>query len=531
MNIKTKLILGQIFTCNTSNDWVEAMVVQNNKIVFAGSKEKANETIDSETEVLDYGERLILPGFIDSHAHFMMGGASLNSLDLMDVRSKEEFIEQCKKYKKKNNTEWILGGNWNHQQFSTIELPNKNWVDDFTNDVPLFLTRSDLHMGLANSKVLALAGINKNTADPEGGVIEKDQNGELTGILKDAAMTLVYDIIPPKTENEMKKELYLALDEAKKNGITSVHDITTKDSLKLYQKFIEQNKLSCRIYVVHPINEIDNLIELGVESAFGNNFLKIGSLKAFVDGSLGSFTAWFFEPYSDNPELVGLPMGIVKDGRLRDLAIKADKAKLQLVIHGIGDRAIKEIIDVYEEVCETNAKWDRRHRIEHVQHIRPQDIPRLREKNIIASVQPYQVYDDGDWCESKIGKDRLKGTYAFKSLIENKVKMCFGSDWTVTQLDAISGIWCAVTRETKSGQYSEGWIPEEKISVIDAVRGYTIDAAYASYEENIKGSIEASKLADFVVLDTNIIKCKPEEIRNAKVDVTILDGNIIYERD
>jgi len=525
-----KLVLGKVFTCNSNNVWAEAIVIRNNIIMFAGKKKEAKELIDSNTEILDYGEKLILPGFIDSHVHFMMGGASLNSLDLAAVKSKEEFIESCRKFLGNEKVKWLLGGNWNQQQFDIIELPNKNWVDEFTGDTPLFLTRSDLHMGVANSKALSLSRISKDTPDPEGGVIERDEKGEPTGILKDSAMSFIYDIIPPKSEAELRKELTLALDEARKNGITSVHDITTKKSLKLYQEYLGKDELSCRIYAIHPINEIDNFVRLGVESGFGNNFLKIGALKAFVDGSLGSFTAWFFDPYSDNRESVGLPMATIKEGKLRELALRADKAKLQLVIHGIGDRAIAEIIDIYEECVRQNINWDRRHRIEHLQHIRPLDIPRLKKNDIIASVQPLQVYDDGDWCESKIGKDRLSGTYAFKSLIDNKVKMCFGSDWTVTPLDAISGIWCAVTRATKNGLNNEGWIPEEKITVEQAVRGYTIDAAYAAYEEDIKGSIEVGKLADLVVLDKNIFDCSPESIRDAQVDVTMLDGQIIFER-
>jgi hypothetical protein len=337
-------------------------------------------------------------------------------------------------------------------------------------------------------------------------------------------------MIPEPSKEERVEALKAALDEAKRQGITSVHDISELDDLELYQEFLRQSRLNCRINSITPVKNYESLVKLKMQRAFGNEYLRIGSVKSFADGSLGSNTAWMWEPYDDEPESSGLPMDYISNGNLKKWMLELDKNKIQLVTHAIGDRANSEIIDYYKEAVKQNSNWERRFRIEHAQHLKDNDIKRMKELNIIASMQPAQLYDDGAWTINKIGKERLKNTHAVKTLMDTGIRVCLGSDWTVTPFNILHGIWTAVTRQTKDGKNPNGWIPEEKISVEDAVKGYTINAAYASFEENIKGSIEEGKLADFVVLDKNIFEIEPDEIRDVNIDMTIFDGKIKYLR-
>ena len=525
--MKKKLWLnGKIYTVDEKQKWAEAIVTEGNKIVLVGSNKDAKSFAGNDYEEFDFQNKLVLPGFIDSHVHFMIGGLSLTKLDLSNAKSKEQFRKKVKEYSKSNSAEWILGGNWNHLQFDEKVLPTKEWLDDIT-DKPTYLTRVDIHTALVNTEALDIAGINKDTHDPEGGQILRDLNGEPTGILKDTAMKLVSNLIPAPTEDEYYDALMAAQKESLSNGITSVHDITEDKFYKIYQKFYEDNKLKTRLNCIHLIQELDLLIERNLFSKSGNNFIRTGAVKAFADGSLGSNTAWFFEPYNDDPTTTGLPTDYMTNGQFKKWAILADKHKIQLAVHAIGDRAISEVLDVFEEIVEINPKWERRFRIEHVQHIKEKDIERMKKLNVIASMQPSQLYDDGVWAEEKIGKERLKGTHAVKTLLDNGIKVCLGSDWTVTPLNVIHGIDIAVNRKTKDGANPEGWIPEEKISVEQAVKAYTLDAAYASFEENIKGSIEVGKLADFVVLSENIFEIPSKEIQNVKIANTIFDGEYV----
>lgn len=522
--MKKKLWLnGKVYTVSEKQPWAEAIVTVGKEIVFVGSNEEAKSFAETDYEEYDFENKLVLPGFIDSHVHFIIGGLSLTRLDLGNVKTRNDFRNEVLEYSKANKSEWILGGNWNHLQFDEKALPTKEWVDDIT-DKPLYLTRVDIHTALVNSTALKSAGINKDTPDPEGGQIERDASGEPTGILRDTAMNLVSRLIPEPTEKDYENALKAAQDEAIKNGITSVHDITEEKYYQLYKKFYNQNKLKTRINCIHLIQQLDSLIERKLFSKSGNEFIRTGAVKAFADGSLGSNTAWFFEPYKDDPSTTGLPTDYMTNGQFKEWALLADKNKIQLAVHAIGDRAISEVLDVFEEIVEKNPKWDRRFRIEHVQHIQEKDIARMKKLDVIASMQPSQLYDDGVWAEEKVGKERLKGTHAVKTLLNNVIKVCLGSDWTVTPLDVIHGIYVAVNRTTKDGANPNGWIPQEKISVEEAIKAYTLDAAYASFEENIKGSIEVGKLADFVVLNDNIMELPSEEIGKVTVDMTVVNG-------
>lgn len=528
---------AKIYTANNNLIWADFLITNNNLIFFVG-----NSKFDKDKSILekyykladekyDLNNKLVLPGFIDCHAHIIMGGFYINSLDLSEVKSKQEFIDKVIKYTKENPGKPIYGGNFNHQNWDVKEFPSKEWIDSYTKNIPLFLHRMDYHSALANSYALNLAGINKNTSNPIGGEILKDPiTNEPTGILKDKAMDLIAEKLPPRTKEEYYEACLATLNLAKKFGVTSIQDIAYKNDFATYQDLLKQNKLTARIYTRLPIEKSNYLIECEFKNGFGNNLLKFGGLKAFADGSLGSYTALFFEPYEDDKNSYGLATDIVLNGELEKRAIDADKNDIQLSVHAIGDKAVNNILNLVEKLISINNNKDRRFRIEHAQHILKQDISRFKSLNVIASMQPYHLFDDGCWAINKIGYERLKNTLAFNSFIKNNVKVCFGSDFPVATLNPILGIYTAVTRHTADGKNSNGLIPEEKITVEEAVKAYTINAAYAAYEEDIKGSLIAGKLADFVVLSDNIFEIDPNNIKDAFVEMTIFDGEIIYSK-
>jgi len=386
-------------------------------------------------------------------------------------------------------------------------------------------------MALANSYVLKLAGVTKDTPDPPGGAIVRDpKTGEPTGILKDEAQGYVYRIMPGPSEQEMLEAARLALREAARFGITSIQDISAPEHLRVYQILRSRGELTARFYCRLPISHWENLANIGVRVPFGDEWVRIGSLKAFADGSLGSSTALFFDPFTSDPSTRGLPSDILLDGRLKKWALAADKAGLQLSIHAIGDSANSLILDLFETIVRENPPWDRRFRIEHAQHVHPKDFVRFSRFHVIASVQPYHAIDDGRWAEGRIGHERCKTTYAFRTFLDHGVRMCFGSDWTVAPLNPLLGIYAAVTRRTLDGKNPDGWFPEQKISVKEAIACYTIHNAYAAFEENMKGSITAGKLADLVVLSRDILTIDPTQLEGVEVELTIVGGRLIYQK-
>jgi predicted amidohydrolase YtcJ len=527
---KKAFVNGNIFTINPEKPQAEAVLIENNRIKAVGSNDEIKKLTDKDTEVIDLKGKLMLPGFIDNHLHFISGGFYLQGIDLRDAKSTKEFKQLVKDYAELHPAKWITGGNWDHEAWEVNDLPVKEMIDEFTPNTPVLIDRFDGHMALANSYALKLAGITKDTESPDGGLIVKDPvTGEPTGILKDNAMGLVSRHIPPESDEEYYKAAVTALDHVKQFGITSVQDITYKRDLDVYRQLEKENKLTCRIYTRYPIAAYKMLVDNKFEVPSGSEKLKLGSLKAFADGSLGSSTAWFFERYDQDTNTVGLAMDIVTDGSLEKWAIDADKNHLQICTHAIGDQANSFMLDLYKKITEVNPKWDRRFRIEHAQHVRLEDVPRFEESGVIASVQPYHAIDDGVWAEKRIGPERIKYTYPFRSFIDNNVLLCFGSDWTVAPVNPLLGIYAAVTRRTLDDKNPDGWIPEQKITVEEAVKAYTINNAYAAFEEKEKGSIEEGKLADFVVLNEDIFKIDPVKIKDVTVSMTVFDGNIIYK--
>lgn len=529
---KKAFLNGKIYTLNPKQKWAEAVVVSNNTIVCVGTNKAAETHIDKFTEVIDLKNRLVLPGFIDSHAHVVMGGQFLLNVDLTLVKIKQEFCKKIKDYLDKTpKARWIVGGNWNHQNWNPIELPTKDWVDSFSQDRPVFISRMDYHLALANSYVLELAGIDRNTIDPPGGEIVRDENGEPTGILKDKAMELVYNIIPEPSEKEFAETVDAAMEEARRLGVTSIHDVSYDNHFRALLKANREDRLTSRLYTMILIKNYRSIINNEIEYNFGSEKLKIGSMKAFADGSLGSKTALFFEPYEYEEAYCGLAMEELSSGKLEEMIIESDKNRLQCCIHAIGDKAISEILDIVEKLRDKNPEWDRRFRIEHSQHITKKDIKRAAKLDVIISAQPYHIYDDGCWAENLIGSNRINDFYAFRTMLNSGVKLCFGSDWSVATMDPILGIYVAVTRDTADHQFPDGLNPVEKITVEDAIECYTINGAYASFQEEKVGSIEVGKFADIIVLSDNLFEISPESIKDVKVELTIFDGEIVYNAD
>jgi predicted amidohydrolase YtcJ len=528
---QTAFINGKIYTVNENQPYAEAVIVEGNKIKFVGTTQEARKFIDANTEVIDLQGKLLLPGFNDSHLHFTSGGHYLLGINLRPALSNEEFAEMIQSYILKRSlplSAWITGGRWDHELWQDKSLPTKELIDPFTENTPVFVSRIDGHVGLANSKALELAGITKNTPDPAGGLIEKDEDSNPTGILKDNAMDLVFKVIPPPSLEENIEATLRALEEARKLGITSVQDMTQPGELEAYQQIMKDGKLTCRIYSIWPIDRYEDIVRAGVTVSTEEIYIKRGGLKGYADGSLGASTAWFFESYESNPSNYGLANDVVTNGNLEKWATDADRNRLQICIHAIGDRANSYVLDMFQKIKNINSPWNRRFRIEHAQHLRKEDINRFAEIGVIASVQPYHCIDDGVWAEKRIGSERIKTTHVYHSLIESGAVVAFGTDWPVAPLNPLYGIYAAVTRETVDGKNPDGWISSEKISVEDAVKCYTLNSAYASFEEKIKGSIEVGKLADFVVLSDDIFSIDPDEIKNVEVEMTIFNGEIVY---
>jgi predicted amidohydrolase YtcJ len=527
------LVNGKIWTVDDKRPEAEAVAVLGNHVAAVGSTEEIRKWIGANTKVIDLQGKRVTPGFNDSHVHFLDGGMGLASVQLRDARTPEEFRDRIRDFAAKlPKGRWVLNGNWDHENWTPPALPTRRLIDAVTPDNPVFINRLDGHMCLANSTALKLAGVTRETPDPPGGTIVRDADGEPTGVLKDAATNYVYKVIPNPSEELIAEAIRAALAYASENGVTSVQDMSASPEVfGVYQKLLANGELTVRVYGLQPLSEWGRLARAGVRAWFGNDKLKVGGLKGFADGSLGSTTALFFEPYLDAPKTSGLPSDeMFPEGKMLNNILSADRAGLQVAVHAIGDKANKTILDLFAEVGRRNGPRDRRLRIEHAQHLRPEEIKRFGAERVIASMQPYHAIDDGRWAENRIGPSRAKGTYAFRSLLDAGATLAFGSDWFVAPMEPLMGIYAAVTRRTLDGKRPQGWVPEQKITVAEAVRAYTMGSAYASGDEKIKGSIEVGKLADLVALSADIFKIDPVEIEKTKVVMTIFDGKVIYDR-
>ena len=522
---------AKIWTVDKTRPQAEAMAILRDRIVAVGSAADVDLWHGPQTKVIDAQGKLLLPGFNDAHVHFVDGGDHLSQVQLKDAASPEEFARRIgEKAKTTPKGEWITGGDWDEQKWSPANLPTKELVDPVTPEMPVWVNRYDGHESLANSVTLKLAGITAKTADPPGGQIVRDPQGNPTGVLRDAAQDLVNKVMPPISHAHRMRAIRQAMEHAASVGVTSVQDMNPSyEDVKAYAELEERGLLTLRIYVAPLEPDWRDQAKIGIRHGFGTTFLRMGAVKGYADGSLGSETAYFFDPYTDDPKSHGLLSEEMHPPAAMQQRLKsADAAGLQLCIHAIGDRAISTILDMFEQIEKSNGKRDRRWRIEHSQHMAAKDFARYARLGVIASVQPYHAIDDGRWAEKRIGPDRIKRTYAFRTFLDNGVRLAFGTDWSVAPLSPMWSLYAAVTRATLDGKNPGGWVPEQKLTVAESVEAYTMGSAFAEFQEKEKGSITPGKLADFVVLSDDIFHIPPSSIKAVKIEATYLGGKLVY---
>ncbi len=533
------LLNGRIWTENPKQPESEAIAIEGNRIIAVGSSSAIEKLAAPDCRVIDLGGRRVLPGFNDAHVHLFAGGASLISVQLADANSADEFRHRIGDYARSlPKGTWIRDGIWDHQRWSPAALPTHELIDAVTPDNPVFVWRLDGHMALANALAMKLAGLDHNTKDVPGGEIVRDEHGNPTGILKDQATSLVERVIPPTSERERDAALEAALHEAASHGVTSVQnmwdspaDVYSAAKFRELQKFARAGRLTVRIYNSNPLRDWKSLADAGVQAAFGSPVLRMGNLKSFADGALGSETAWMEAPFADRPGYSGLASADLMDSAAMYASIQgADRAGLQVSIHAIGDRAISTVLDLFERAEREDGPADRRFRIEHVQHLRPEDAGRFAPLGIVASMQPYHAIDDGRWAQKELGPVRIHSSYAWRLLLDHGAMLAFGSDWPVAPLDPLMGIYAAATRRTLDGKNPQGWVPEQRITVAQAVHAYTIGSAYAEHQEQVKGSLEPGKLADLVVLTDDIFRMPAADLDKVRIYMTVFDGTVLYEK-
>jgi predicted amidohydrolase YtcJ len=525
------ILNAHVWTVDEARKEAQAVAVRGERIVLVGTDEEARRLVGPRTRVVDAGGRLLLPGFQDDHVHFLSGGEQVGQLDLKDASTPEEFARRVAEYARTRPPgAWITGGNWDHDKLPGGQLPTAALIDRAVSDRPVFVNRFDGHMAVANTAALRAAGITAQTADPEGGlIVRKAGSREPEGVLKDAAMGLVERVMPAPTHEELVDAARKAFGEARRLGLTTVHDMLAGEAhLRAYEAVRAEGGMTARVYGRWPVSQWKWLAERVRARGVGDDLLTLRSLKGFADGSIGSSTALLFQPYADDPANVGLPSDQWRE--IPAWALQADAAGLQLSIHAIGDRAIYEVLDLFERLERANGMRDRRPRVEHDQHTHARDFARHAPLGAVASVQPYHAIDDGRFVEGRIGRRRSMGSYAFRSFLDAGAHMAFGSDWPVAPLDPILGIDAAVNRQTLDGKTPQGWFPEQKISVAEAIRAYTLENAWAAFMEDRTGSITPGKYADLVLLDQDLLRIPPDRIKATRVDLTVLGGRVVYER-
>lgn len=516
---------GNIYTGIKEDTRQNYIATKNNRILELGI-DNYSHLIRSNTKLIDLKNNFLLPGFIDNHTHFIYGGTKLNNISLQNSLTQYEFINAFREYIPNiNNGLWLQGGNWDHENWGGV-LPNKSWIDSLTNNNPVLVSRVDGHMALANSKALEEANINENTPNPVGGEIVKDINtGIPTGILKDTAIDIVRKLIPKQSHSEQDSILKTSMNYASSQGITQIHDMATWDDLQTFRR--NKDKLTLRIKTYTWYEDWEKLIDLIDKYGKGDNILRWDGIKAMIDGSLGSRTAWMHNHYLDDKNTNGI-MRIKDTNSFKKVITNLDKNGIQLAIHAIGDKANDWIIKQSMNLNKVNGLIDRRIRIEHAQHLTKDAIEKIINNDIIPSMQPYGCIDDTRWMHKRINSDLMSRTYIFKTFIDKNVNLTFGSDWDVTPLNPLFGIYAAVSRKTIDGSNPGGWNPEQKLTVEEAISCYTNNNSYAVFSEKNIGVLQKDMLADFVVLSKDITSIKIDDILKTRVLNTIYNGKEVF---
>jgi predicted amidohydrolase YtcJ len=524
---------ANIWTGNPLQPAANAVAIIGDRIVEVGGDDEIERWRGANTTLIDAEGRRLVPGFNDAHVHFVDGGRQLDNVDLKDAATPAEFARRIGERAKAKPGEWILGGDWDDQRWTPAQLPTRELIDDATNGTPVFVVRYDGHMGLANSAALGRAGVTAETPDPPGGAVVRDARGFPTGVFKDAAMDYITRVIPKMTADQRLRAVKRALGHAASLGVTSVQDMNPSyDDVSVYADLANRGELTARIYAAPMETGWYDQAKLGIHRSFGSPWLRLGAVKGYADGSLGSTTAYFFQPYLDAPATRGLLSDEMQDvDQMRTRLMAADHARLQLCIHAIGDAGISQILDLFGDIVRSNGERDRRFRIEHAQHIAPKDFDRFAQLKVIASVQPYHAIDDGRWAERRIGAERIKTTYAFRTLIDKGVRLAFGTDWSVAPLNPMLTLHAATTRATLDGQHPDGWVPEQKITIQEAMVAYTSGAAFAEFQEAEKGTIARGKLADLVILSDDVFSIPAARIKDARVLTTVVGGKVVHQRN
>src|SRR5438132_10172558 len=522
---------GLVWTgLSTGRGQLGAVAMRDGKLLAVGDSAEIARHIGSKTKVLDAHGGLVMPGFADGHTHFIDGGFQLAWINLRDAATPQEFVRRIKAYAANLKPgEWILGGDWDHTLWPGSPLPTHAWIDSVTPNNPVFVNRLDGHMALANAAAMRAAKVTKDTPAPVGGEIPRDVRGEPIGIFKDNAEELIDRAIPAPTAEQRDSALARALAHAASLGVTATgHMSASWADLASYKRLERAGRMTLRVALYLPIEDWRTVSDSVHRDGAGDDWVRIGGVKGYMDGSAGSRTAFFFEPFSDSAGYRGLMRQPESD--MRAWVGAADSSGLQIAVHAIGDRANAIILSIYDSVTHAHGARDRRFRVEHAQHLRSQEIPLFGARRVVPSMQPYHAIDDGRWVEQRIGPDRIKTTYAFRTLLDTDAPLAFGSDWTVAPLAPILGVYAAVTRRTLDGKNPNGWVPEQKISVGEALRAYTAGNAYATFDEGKRGTLAPGADADVVVLDRNLFTIPPDSLDRARVRYTIVGGRVVYRR-